>query len=709
MHSKSPRRSLQPHPRVERLPAIVSRRPSPCHGSTCPSIWRLGFAAADAEEQLRQGPALAFGGAILVDGETDGDLSTARPQHVRLVDVVARASPALVDERLVVVGGEAVRPDAVRPAGFGGAARARARCGAVAAARGGVAGWRHDRQLRSRAAGGRHGARWLVGPSQGYMPGSSCWAPFGQVEVLGPFCCAIGNFFFRALFRRPSDIISSSFRPSLDISMAPHAQSSYISAAFNRANHIADWADAPGSTIAYAANRSIAIWERPGHADSPGVTRLLPTPFSKAITCLKFARLRSLSAHPCIVAGSADGSIGVWALDSQAEWQRVHTIKAAHQGSVSALGVARSPFASSASDVIVSGASDSLLKVWSLPKDASQSASVVQTIDLKGRFPLDLSLIQLPGSSASASSPASLLLALATTSNRIDLYTSSTAPESSDRPGFEFKLSLEGHEDWVKSVDLCSTLTADASRNQLDTLMLASGSQDGSVRLWKIAPSLADDADHQPDAAPTSSRADHDFEQMASKIESDQSTKAGEISTRAHPFSVTSADGLTQSWSVTFDALLVGHDNWVTGVRWHPAASSHGQHGHQPAALLSSSADNSLILWTPTGTNPAATTHAAFPAFDATSSPAVVHDTHVAQPTMSSPRPSGCPRSVSERWAVPATSAFSAPSGCPPPSALPPPIHDSPSRPSWRTDGEALPTSGRCLARRPHPPACSGR
>ncbi len=400
--------------------------------------------------------------------------------------------------------------------------------------------------------------------------------------------------------------------------MAPHAQSSYISAAFNRANHIADWADAPHSTIAYAANRSIAIWERPGHADSPGVTRLLPTPFKKAITCLKFAKLSSLSAHPCIVAGSADGSIGVWTLDGQAEWQRVHTIKAAHQGSVSALGVARSPFASSASDVIVSGASDSLLKVWSLPKDASQSASVVQTIDLKGRFPLDLSLIQLPGSSASASAPASLLLALATTSNRIDLYTSSTAPESSDRPGFEFKLSLEGHEDWVKSLDLCSTLTADASQNELDTLMLASGSQDGSVRLWKIAPSLADDADHQPDAAPTSSRADHDFEQMASKIESDQSTKAGEISTRAHPFSVTSADGLTQSWSVTFDALLVGHDNWVTGVRWHPAASSQGQHVHQPAALLSSSADNSLILWTPTGTNPASTTHAAFPAFDAT-------------------------------------------------------------------------------------------
>ncbi len=68
--------------------------------------------------------------------------------------------------------------------------------------------------------------------------------------------------------------------------MAPQASSSYISAAFNRAIHIADWANAPHSIIAYAANKSIAIWDRPGHPSSAGVTELLPTGFSKSITSL---------------------------------------------------------------------------------------------------------------------------------------------------------------------------------------------------------------------------------------------------------------------------------------------------------------------------------------------------------------------------------------------------------------------------------------
>ncbi len=104
---------------------------------------------------------------------------------------------------------------------------------------------------------------------------------------------------------------------------------------------------------------------------------------------------------------------------------------------------------------------------------------------------------------------------------------------------------------------------------------------------------------------------------MVSKIESDRSTKAGEISTRAHPFSVTRADGTTQDWAITFDALLVGHDNWVTGVRWHPSLSAAEGQAQQPAALLSSSADNSLILWTPSGQSSNSSSSSPFPAFDA--------------------------------------------------------------------------------------------
>ncbi|TKY88405.1 hypothetical protein EX895_002757 [Sporisorium graminicola] len=390
--------------------------------------------------------------------------------------------------------------------------------------------------------------------------------------------------------------------------MAPQAASSYISAAFNRANHIADWASAPDSVIAYAANKSIAIWDRPGHPSSAGVTQLLPTGFSKTITCLKFATLHSISSHLCIVAGSAEGTIGVWAFREDRGWAKSLTIQQAHQGSVSTIGVLRTSHVSSDQrPMIVSGASDGLLKVWMLADDLSQPPALVQTVDLKGRFPLDVSLLVLPSRSAPH-----LIMALATTTNKIDIYTSSLAANQLE---FQQKLSLEGHEDWVKSLDLCNTFTAADEQQQDDTVMLASGSQDSSVRLWKIAPAdpaEATTSSKQARASPT----DDDFEQMVAKIESDRDTKAGEISNRAHPFDIERADGTKQTWAITFDALLVGHDNWVTGVRWHPAIPAAKGRLAQPAALLSSSADNSLILWTPSGQLSEVTSLSPFAAFD---------------------------------------------------------------------------------------------
>lgn len=401
--------------------------------------------------------------------------------------------------------------------------------------------------------------------------------------------------------------------------MTPHASNLYISAAFNRANHIADWANAPHSIIAYAANKSIAIWDKPGHASSPGVTQLLATGFSDPITSLKFAQLNAISSHPCIVAGSAQGSLGVWAFRETHGWTRLHTIKAAHQGSISAIGVIRA-FDDSfqAGSIFVSGASDGLIKVWLLLDDPSRPPMLVQTIDLKGRFPLDLSILPLPSSTAPH-----LLMALATTTNKIDIYASSNAAspttDAAHQLEFQHKLSLEGHEDWVKSLDLCNTFTIADDRERVATVMLATGSQDASVRLWKLAPISQNEPTSSTQQLRSSSPTqDDDFEQMVAKIESDRSTKAGEISTRAHPFFLTCADGTQQSWAITFDALLVGHDNWVTGVRWHPAISTATGQPAQPAALLSSSADNSLILWTPSAHLPEPASTSPFPAFDST-------------------------------------------------------------------------------------------
>lgn len=44
-------------------------------------------------------------------------------------------------------------------------------------------------------------------------------------------------------------------------------------------------------------------------------------------------------------------------------------------------------------------------------------------------------------------------------------------------------------------------------------------------------------------------------------------------------------------------AVLLGHDTWVTSLHFSPASSFSAS---RPLQLLSSSADNSLILWSPT-------------------------------------------------------------------------------------------------------------
>jgi elongator complex protein 2 len=55
-----------------------------------------------------------------------------------------------------------------------------------------------------------------------------------------------------------------------------------------------------------------------------------------------------------------------------------------------------------------------------------------------------------------------------------------------------------------------------------------------------------------------------------------------------------SATSSTQQFSITFDALLVGHEAGVTSLAWRPSSTEHSKD-----TLLSTSTDSSLILWSP--------------------------------------------------------------------------------------------------------------
>lgn len=50
------------------------------------------------------------------------------------------------------------------------------------------------------------------------------------------------------------------------------------------------------------------------------------------------------------------------------------------------------------------------------------------------------------------------------------------------------------------------------------------------------------------------------------------------------------AEGRSLRYDVTLDALLMGHESGLTNVRWAPSGE---------LTLLSTAADNSLVIWTP--------------------------------------------------------------------------------------------------------------
>lgn len=120
--------------------------------------------------------------------------------------------------------------------------------------------------------------------------------------------------------------------------------------------------------------------------------------------------------------------------------------------------------------------------------------------------------------------------------------------------------------------------------------MLASGSQDATIRLWNIEPLklglTSGGGDELLDA----------FE--ASLGDMDEGEEGGrQISLKRHIISVKDskfAPDTIQKYSVTLDALLVGHESGVTSLSWKPDGSD-----ASPPVLLSTSTDSSLILWSP--------------------------------------------------------------------------------------------------------------
>lgn len=109
------------------------------------------------------------------------------------------------------------------------------------------------------------------------------------------------------------------------------------------------------------------------------------------------------------------------------------------------------------------------------------------------------------------------------------------------------------------------TFTRETSDPESD-LLLASASQDKYIRLWRI---------HRGDELPAASSALND---------PTLGTLGKSLSNKAHWI-----DSVTSKYSITFEALLLGHEDWIYTASW--------RYRNGKLQLLSTSEDNSLAMW----------------------------------------------------------------------------------------------------------------
>ncbi|KAI0773874.1 WD40 repeat-like protein [Fomes fomentarius] len=321
----------------------------------------------------------------------------------------------------------------------------------------------------------------------------------------------------------------------------------YTSLATNRYPQAADYISSGVSAV--GSGKLIALWDssdsfdRGIHATWPGHEGL--------VTCVKFVHDKLLA--------SADN----------AGWTS-HCVLKAHKSGISALATH--------GRFIVTGASDATVKIWAIPVDEEDTLREIQTILTKKGFPVAVALGKLPGTS-------SVILAIGCTDRNVYLWTCS---EETDK--FVSAAALPGHEDWVKC------LAFKPLEQESDILILASGSQDATIRLWNIEPFTSSSSLATTSGESSGGVTDELLDAFeASLVNLEDSEDGGRsISLKRHVLTVKSSSGSSQLFSVTFDALLVGHEAGVTSLSWRPRLPS----GDVPT-LLSTSTDSSLILWSP--------------------------------------------------------------------------------------------------------------
>ena len=249
-----------------------------------------------------------------------------------------------------------------------------------------------------------------------------------------------------------------------------------------------------------------------------------------------------------ILSGSVDKDIQVWVKSTvnPRDFDPIGRLEG-HNGSVNCISVLPR------SHIGVSGAADGTLRTWDIRVESKESGlTCIQNISTNPRFfPLATSLCRLDHSGA-------LLMAAGGTKNALQLFISH---ESEENVRFVHVASLSGHDGWIRSLDFI-----DEKPDYPSDILLASASQDKQIRLWRVQQSR------------------ESVGRSSSVASQNPDTKLDHLSNKAHSLSTHETE-----YSATFEALLLGHEDWIYTASWNRHENG--------TRLLSASADNSLAIW----------------------------------------------------------------------------------------------------------------
>lgn len=311
-------------------------------------------------------------------------------------------------------------------------------------------------------------------------------------------------------------------------------------AVFVGVNRYGDICDYDNGLAAFGAGKSVALWSPT--KGSVGVSATL-NHHAKNVTAVKFVPGMNM-----IVSGSEDGQLCLWTLDSDSSssydsssYSLTSNVEK-DLGSVTTIAVAYG-------GIVVVGYSSGKIVIWQ-----------INSCNLQHRCEFTVQDRFLPTCLAVQKIGLTYLLAVGGTSSNIFVYSFSFQSLASCASLPVLQATLPGHEDWIK----CFAFVCEKSGLEY---ILASGSQDRFIRLWRLRLNEAIDSSDEDEL------------------------KLQLLSNKQYKFAIDEGAA-----AFSFEALIMGHDDWVTGLKWHPSTSKSDPSSHR-LQLLSLSADTALMIW----------------------------------------------------------------------------------------------------------------